>query len=158
MVTPEHSLVQDVSTRRNSTFYMVSQLIEQRWPVTATLSYISVTQKGKRYHDLKPEQWKKNIRRTFKSPQGFWMCHCVHVCREIHNNICNTSTCEGAIQVHRECCLRVGAVAGFSTHCSSLPPIQLLHQHLLPLYLIHSLVPAVKKGMDQAEMRMSTPK
>ena len=36
---------------------MVSRLIEQRWPVTATLSDISVTQKGKRYLDLKPEQW-----------------------------------------------------------------------------------------------------
>ncbi|XP_035981203.1 zinc finger BED domain-containing protein 1-like [Fundulus heteroclitus] len=57
MNTPEHSLVQDVSTRWNSTFYMISRLLEQRWPVTATLSDSSVTQRGKRYLDLKPDQW-----------------------------------------------------------------------------------------------------
>lgn len=33
------------------------------------------------------------------------MCHCVHEWTEIHNNICHTSTCEGAIKVHPECCL-----------------------------------------------------
>ncbi|CAM4573621.1 unnamed protein product [Leuciscus chuanchicus] len=57
MATPEHSLVQDISTRWNSTFYMISRLLEQRWPVTATLSDSSVTQRGKRYLDLKPDQW-----------------------------------------------------------------------------------------------------
>ncbi|KAF1377125.1 hypothetical protein PFLUV_G00197320 [Perca fluviatilis] len=57
MATPEHSLVQDISTRWNSTFYMISRLLEQRWPVTATLSEGSVTQRGKRYLDLKPDQW-----------------------------------------------------------------------------------------------------
>uniref|UniRef100_A0A3Q3GHY6 BED-type domain-containing protein n=1 Tax=Labrus bergylta TaxID=56723 RepID=A0A3Q3GHY6_9LABR len=57
MATPEHSLVQDVSTRWNNTFYMILQLIEQRWPVTAILSDSSVTQRGKRYLDLKLDQW-----------------------------------------------------------------------------------------------------
>jgi len=57
MGTPEHKLVQDVSTRWNSTFYMVNRLIEQRWPVTATLSDPSLTHKGKHYLDLKPDQW-----------------------------------------------------------------------------------------------------
>lgn len=47
MATTEHSLVQDVSTRWNSTFYRISRLLEQRWPVTATLSDSSVTQRQK---------------------------------------------------------------------------------------------------------------
>uniref|UniRef100_G3PNR8 Uncharacterized protein n=1 Tax=Gasterosteus aculeatus TaxID=69293 RepID=G3PNR8_GASAC len=55
MNTPEHSLVQDVSTRWNSTCYMIR--LEQRWPVTATLSDSSVTQRSKRYLDLKSDQW-----------------------------------------------------------------------------------------------------
>ncbi|XP_073488938.1 E3 SUMO-protein ligase ZBED1-like [Aquarana catesbeiana] len=57
MGTSDHKLLQDVSTRWNSTYYMVERLIEQRWPVTATLSDPSVTQRGKHYLDLKPDQW-----------------------------------------------------------------------------------------------------
>ena len=57
MGTPQHKLVQDISTRWNSTFYMISRLLEQRWPVTATLSDSTVTQRGKRYLDLKADQW-----------------------------------------------------------------------------------------------------
>ncbi|KAI2657478.1 E3 SUMO-protein ligase ZBED1 [Labeo rohita] len=57
MGTPEHKLVQDVSTRWNSTFYMTDRPIEQRWPVTATLSDPLITHRGKRYLDLKPDQW-----------------------------------------------------------------------------------------------------
>ncbi|XP_061578913.1 E3 SUMO-protein ligase ZBED1-like [Cololabis saira] len=60
----ENMLVQDVATRWNSTYAMLSRLQEQRWPVTATLSDPAVTQRGKHYltaHpyylDLKPEQW-----------------------------------------------------------------------------------------------------
>ncbi|KAM8766859.1 E3 SUMO-protein ligase ZBED1-like [Acanthopagrus schlegelii] len=53
----ENMLVQDVSTRWNSTYAMLSRLQEQRWPVTATLSDPAVTQRGKHYLDLKPEQW-----------------------------------------------------------------------------------------------------
>lgn len=36
---------------------MVARLLEQRWPVTATLSDPEVTPRGKHYFDLKPEQW-----------------------------------------------------------------------------------------------------
>ncbi|XP_061578646.1 zinc finger BED domain-containing protein 4-like isoform X2 [Cololabis saira] len=57
MGTPEHKLIQDVSTRWNSTFYMVTRLLEQRWPLTATLSDPTVTQSNKQYLDLKADQW-----------------------------------------------------------------------------------------------------
>lgn len=57
MGTPQHMLIQDVSTRWNSTHYMLSRLLEQRWPVTAALSDPTVTSRGKHHLDLKPEQW-----------------------------------------------------------------------------------------------------
>uniref|UniRef100_UPI003AAD97D9 E3 SUMO-protein ligase ZBED1-like n=1 Tax=Centroberyx gerrardi TaxID=166262 RepID=UPI003AAD97D9 len=58
MGTPQHMLVQDVSTRWNSTYHMLSRLLEQRWPVTAALSDPAVTLRGKHHYlDLKPEQW-----------------------------------------------------------------------------------------------------
>lgn len=53
----ENMLVQDVCPHWNSTYAMLSRLQEQRWPVTATLSDPAVTQRGKHYLDLKPEQW-----------------------------------------------------------------------------------------------------
>ncbi|XP_049333290.1 E3 SUMO-protein ligase ZBED1-like [Astyanax mexicanus] len=57
MGTPEHKLVQDISTRWNSTYYMMNRLLEQRWPLTATLSDPAVTQRGKHFLDLKSDQW-----------------------------------------------------------------------------------------------------
>ncbi|XP_058252538.1 E3 SUMO-protein ligase ZBED1-like [Hemibagrus wyckioides] len=57
MGTPENKLIQDVSTRWNSTFYMVTRLLEQRWPLTATLSGPTVTQRVKQHLDLKTDQW-----------------------------------------------------------------------------------------------------
>ena len=58
MGSPQHMLVQDVSTRWNSTYHMLSKLLEQRWPVTAALSDPTVSQRGKHHYlDLKPDQW-----------------------------------------------------------------------------------------------------
>ena len=50
-------LTQDVATRWNSTFFIIDRLVEQRWPVTATLSDPAITQRSKHYLDLKAEQW-----------------------------------------------------------------------------------------------------
>ncbi|XP_078027660.1 E3 SUMO-protein ligase ZBED1-like [Epinephelus lanceolatus] len=57
MGTPEHKLIQDVAVRWNSSYYMVEHLLEQRWPVVATLSDPEVTHRGKHYLDLKNDQW-----------------------------------------------------------------------------------------------------
>ncbi|XP_074537188.1 E3 SUMO-protein ligase ZBED1-like [Halichoeres trimaculatus] len=57
MNVKKNALIQDVSTRWNSTFHMIERLLEQRWPLTATLSDPEVTSRGKHYFDLKPEQW-----------------------------------------------------------------------------------------------------
>lgn len=57
MGADENKLIPDVSTRWNSTYYMVSRLLEQRWPVTAVLSHPDITKKGKHYLDLKTGQW-----------------------------------------------------------------------------------------------------
>ena len=57
MNTPQHKLIQVVSTRWNSTYYMVERLLEHRWPVSATLSDPEVTPRGKYYFDMKPDQW-----------------------------------------------------------------------------------------------------
>lgn len=57
MGIPEHKLIQDVSVRGNSTYHMISRLLEQRWSVTPTLSDPEVTQRAKHFLDLKPEQW-----------------------------------------------------------------------------------------------------
>ncbi len=56
MNTTEHKLIQDVSTRWNSTFFMLERLLEQCWPIMATLSDPEVTPRGKHYFDLKPDQ------------------------------------------------------------------------------------------------------
>ena len=57
MDKPEHKLIQDISVRWNSSYYMISCLLEQRWPVTATLSDPEVTKRAKHFLDLKAEQW-----------------------------------------------------------------------------------------------------
>uniref|UniRef100_A0A3Q2YJJ4 Zinc finger BED domain-containing protein 4-like n=2 Tax=Hippocampus comes TaxID=109280 RepID=A0A3Q2YJJ4_HIPCM len=55
MGMPPLMLIQDVSSRWNSTYHMLSRLLGQRWPVTAALSDPAVTKRH--YLDLDPEQW-----------------------------------------------------------------------------------------------------
>ena len=53
----QHSLIQDVSTRWNSTYFMYEQLIEQRWAIYAVIHDENITSSDQRHLDLKPEQW-----------------------------------------------------------------------------------------------------
>ncbi|KAL3981335.1 ribonucleases P/MRP protein subunit RPP25 [Sarotherodon galilaeus] len=57
MNVKKNALIQDVRTRWNSRFYVIERLLEQRWPLAATLSDPEVIPRGKHYLDLKPEQW-----------------------------------------------------------------------------------------------------
>lgn len=87
MGTKENMLVQDVYTCWNSTDAMLSRLQKQRWPVTAALSDPAVTQRGKRYLDLKTDQWSlieemNQVLEPFNSAHCIWvdnnMSHCLH--------------------------------------------------------------------------------
>ena len=57
MRTPAHNLIQDVSSRWNSTFFMIERLLEQQWPVTAVLADTTVTKSNDRNLELKRDQW-----------------------------------------------------------------------------------------------------
>ncbi|KAI7806357.1 E3 SUMO-protein ligase ZBED1-like [Triplophysa rosa] len=57
MGTAQHKLTQDVAVRWNSSYDMITRLLEQRWPVTATLSDPEVTRAAKHYLDMKADQW-----------------------------------------------------------------------------------------------------
>ena len=50
-------LLQDVSTRWNSTYYLLDRLTEMRWPISAVLSDKRVTKQSDRHLDLRNEQW-----------------------------------------------------------------------------------------------------
>jgi len=54
---PQHTLLQDVSTRWNSTYFMYEQIAEQRWTIYAIIHDEQVTPSDQRHLDLKPEQW-----------------------------------------------------------------------------------------------------
>jgi len=57
METSSKKLIQDCSTRWNSSFYMLERLVEMRWPISAVLSDENVTKRSDRSLDLKSEQW-----------------------------------------------------------------------------------------------------
>ena len=53
----EHHLIQDVSTRWRSTFFMFEHLLEQHWAIYVVLHDESITSSDHRVLDLKSEQW-----------------------------------------------------------------------------------------------------
>ena len=57
MNMPTKKLLQDCSTRWNSSYYLLERLVEMQWPISAVLSDERVTKKADRYLDLKNEQW-----------------------------------------------------------------------------------------------------
>ena len=54
---PQHHLIQDVSTRWNSTFFMFQRLLEQRWAIFAVLVNEQSTQYQYRHLFPKEDQW-----------------------------------------------------------------------------------------------------
>ena len=54
---PKRKLIQDVSTRRNSTYYMLQRLLDEHIPVVAVLNDRAVSSKDNPSLDLSPSQW-----------------------------------------------------------------------------------------------------
>ncbi len=61
MDIPQRKVIQDCSTRWNSTFYMLLRLVELLWPLTAVLADERVTKPIYQYLDLKSEQWNLEV-------------------------------------------------------------------------------------------------
>ena len=57
MNIPQHCLIQDVTTRSNSTYFMYERLAEQRWAIYAVIHDEQVTSSKYRYLDLNSDQW-----------------------------------------------------------------------------------------------------
>ena len=57
MNVARHSLLQDVSTRWNSTYFMYERLIEQRWTIYVVIHDDNVTASTQKHLDLRTEQW-----------------------------------------------------------------------------------------------------
>ena len=54
---PQHCLMQDVTTRWNSTFFMFERLSEQRVAIYAVLHDTSISKADDKHFDLKEDQW-----------------------------------------------------------------------------------------------------
>ena len=57
MNVTQKKLIQNCTTRWNSTYYMLDRLLEMRWPISAVLSDETVTKRSDRYLDLTNEHW-----------------------------------------------------------------------------------------------------
>ncbi|XP_063749861.1 E3 SUMO-protein ligase ZBED1-like [Eleginops maclovinus] len=96
----ENKLTQDVSTRWNSSYYMVSRLLEQRWPVAAVLSDPDLTKRGKHYLDLKTSQWAlleelQQVLKPFEEATTF-------LSAELCDSLYTASTGEGSPEIYSE--------------------------------------------------------
>ena len=54
---PEHTLIQDVVTRWNSTYFMLDRLLEERWAIYGVLHDETVSKSDHERLDLTNEQW-----------------------------------------------------------------------------------------------------
>ena len=54
---PEHTLIQSVATRWNSTYFMLERLLKQRWAIYGVLHDETVSKPDHKRLDLKDEEW-----------------------------------------------------------------------------------------------------
>lgn len=74
MSAPQYKLIQDVSSRWNSTYHMIEVCSWNSADHLLTLSDPEVTPGGKHYFDLKPDQWLLREELT-QGLQPFKMCY-----------------------------------------------------------------------------------
>ena len=87
---PNNNLIYYVSTRWNSTFYLIDRLLEQHWPITAVPSDSSVTKVSDRTLDLTTDQW--NLLASLNP-----VLHVLQVATTYSSTENNVSTCISAV-------------------------------------------------------------